>query len=340
MFDPARGLGKALPVVPRPRRCTRLPACWRAGPAPTAAAVLGSLVLGTSLLTTPSASRGMDREPVAVTSAAAMRTACRDAEGEGPRSLLVVEVPEPGWSFAPEADPGTGFLPVDTRRNLRVFEGRVELLPARLEPVGFYASEERMAELRAVARRGGRLRLGFFLGFDNHHGTLCLVRSSFGVTLVKMDVAFAELLDTQGRVVARDDTERLRAWMDDLERDGVPGEGPRGIFADATLADGPGGLPGDWQRALDEANRGAGARALARCHRRGLARGAAPDGQVVLRLAVDGRSGRVDDASVALSSIGDDAEGRCIADAARASLRFPPRPVGSVSVSVVVRLAR
>jgi len=290
-----------------------------------------------ALLAVPGIVRAVDRSPEPVESGAEMRAACRAAVTEGPRTLHVVTLDD--WSFAPESGVYDDFLPIDTRRNLRVFGGEVELLPAGLEPIGFFASAERMAALRAVARRGGVLRIGFFLGFDNHHGTVCLVRPGVAVTTVRMDVAFVELLDAGGGVVARDDTERLRAWMDDVERDGVPGEGPRGAFGRATLASGPGGLPDDWQRAIERANDGAGRRALARCHRQGRARGAAREGRVVLRLDVDGRSGRVADAEVALSSVGDDQEAACIAVVARTALRFPARPIGRVPVSLIVRLA-
>jgi hypothetical protein len=146
--------------------------------------------------------------------------ACRRSEEPGRRVLHVLEVP----SFRFDGyDREGGRLLVDTRRNLRALRGAVEVLPKDLEDVAFVASPERARELR---RRGRALRLGFFLGFDGE-GQPCVVRAAVGVTLVRAELAFAELVDADGRVVAREDMDRLRAWLDDEEQDTLPGEGPR-----------------------------------------------------------------------------------------------------------------
>ena len=55
--------------------------------------------------------------------------------------------------------------------------------------------------------------MGFFLAFDG--GQACLVRPAAAVTTVRIDVAYVELLNGRGQVLAREDTERLRAWRDD-----------------------------------------------------------------------------------------------------------------------------
>ena len=55
-----------------------------------------------------------------------------------------------------------------------------------------------------------------------------MVRSAHAVTIVRADLAFAELV-SEGRALARTETDRLRAWLDDQEGLAVPGEGPRGV---------------------------------------------------------------------------------------------------------------
>ena len=51
--------------------------------------------------------------------------------------------------------------------------------------------------------RGARLRLGFFIGFDEPDRTACLLRSRHAVTTVRMDVAYVELVARDGTILAK-----------------------------------------------------------------------------------------------------------------------------------------
>ena len=262
----------------------------------------------------------------------ALRRACRVSERSGPRELYAVELSRRQFRFA-RYDEEAGLLPVDTRRNIRLFRGAAELFPSDLETMGFIASPERARQLLGGARAGARLRVGFFLGFDGQGGTLCLVRS-FGVTTVRMDVAFIELIGRDGRVLAREDTERLRAWMDDTEREEPPGHGPRGAAGVPSVESGV--LPESWTRTMAQANGAELGSALTACHASGVRRGAAGSGQVIVRVEVEPRSGAVLTSEVELSSIGEEREGACIARAFEA-LRFPGI-VSAASPRVVLRI--
>jgi hypothetical protein len=220
-----------------------------------------------------------------------------------------------------------------------VLGGAVEVFPARLEAIGVFANAAVAERLRASGPRA-ELRVGFFLAFDDPDSRPCLVRPSVGVTTVRMDVAFVELVSGNGRVVARQDTDRLRAWLDDAELDGVPGSGPRGMPGAASRTDGAGIAPEAWQRALAASARGPVGAALGRCHADGLSRRAVPDGRVVVRLVVDARRGVVSSSEVELSSVGDDQEAECIARAlSRVVLPADASLGASVTISVPVRLA-
>jgi hypothetical protein len=73
-----------------------------------------------------------------------------------------------------------------------------------------------------------------------------------------------------------------------------------------------------------------------------VARGVPPDGQVVVRLNVETRSGRIRRADVAITSIDPD-ESECIARALGTGASLPPGPTSwgadVVDLSVPVRLA-
>ncbi|MFW6049974.1 MAG: hypothetical protein ACODAU_02300 [Myxococcota bacterium] len=279
-----------------------------------------------------------ERESV-ISDRRALAKACHRAERPARRHrLYMVEVP----SFRlGRYDAVEGLLPVDTRRNLRVLEGTAELFPADLSPIGFEVSAERAARLRrAVAKGGVRLRVGFFLGFDDRGGTVCLMRSRFGVTTVRIDPAFVELVGKGGKRLARQTTDRLRAWLDDLERDRVPGQGPRGALRPASFSSRSGEPPEAWQRALAAANGTSVARAVARCHARAVEEGAPGRGRVVVRLRVDAAGGGVRGAAVELSTA-PRPESECIAEAL-SGLELPPAPQlgsGAVDLSVPVQLA-
>lgn len=229
---------------------------------------------------------------------AALHRACREAEAPGPRKLYSVIVPRPRFEGY---DPADGTLRLDTRRNLRVLGGAAEIFPSGLETIGFRATEERAEELR---RRTRKVRLGFFLGFDGGRQP-CVIRSAVAVTTVRADLAYAELLDERGRVLAREDTERFRAWQDDAERYGLPGEGPRAAVVGATVDGAP--APPAWTQRLGAEAVRAG---LTACWRQAIARQGPRDAQMIVRGRV-GPGGRVV-AEVELSSLGDDDAEACV----------------------------
>lgn len=228
-------------------------------------------------------------------------------------------------------------LYVDTRRNLSALEGHVSLLLSGLEPIAFEADEERARALREAQANGARLRVGFFLGFDEPGRQPCVVRGPHAVTIVRADLAFAELVTASGERLARTENDRLRAWLDDQGDLGIPGEGPRGAVGTASF-DNAQPPPEAWQRALAAA---AVRARIGQCHAEGVRRGASPEGQVVVRMNVESRTGRVRRADVAISSIGDAEEAECIARALGSSGQLPSAPSSwpeVVDLSVPVRL--
>jgi hypothetical protein len=264
-----------------------------------------------------------------------LHRACRDASLPGTRELYAIDLPPGAFGFEPYAHE-EDLLPIDTRRNLLALGGRASLLPSFLETIGFTLSAAHARDLVDAARES-TLRIGFFLGFDEPERTHCLIRPAVGVTTVRMDVAFAELLGSRGETLAREDGDRLTAWIDDVEHERVEGSGPRGAIGQASF-DPALGDSERHKRALDAASRGAVGRAIGRCHADGVARGAQPSGHVAVRLSVDGATGRVRASEVELSTLGDDPEAECITRAL-ATIAFPPGPPGTLGVSVPIRLA-
>jgi hypothetical protein len=246
----------------------------------------------------------------ALTSLDAIHAACRGAD-DGEAAHLYSMTVEGSWRFDERDE---DFLPVDTRHNLRALAGSVELLPSHMEMIGFVANDARVTELQAARTAGARLRVGFFLGFDDPDRSSCLIRPRAAVTLVRMDVAFVEVIDATGALVAREDTERYRSWQDDEDRAGIPGTGPRAAVGSASLSDGT-AVPDGWTRAIRTAGSGALARTLGRCHAAGLLRGASPDATIRVRLHVEGRTGHVTESSVEIANVGDTDEVDCIVDA-------------------------
>jgi hypothetical protein len=262
--------------------------------------------------------------------------ACLSARQRTRPRLYVMDV-EPGWRFGRRRS-NAGVLPIDSQRNLVAIEGRVSILFSGLETVSFEAaSEEAAAALREAAGAGARLRVGFFLGFDDPGRQPCLVRGAHSITIVRADLAFAELVSSTDERIARTETDRFVAWSDDIEQLTIPGEGPRGTVEEARFVDGQ-AAPDTWLHAL----RAASARgAIAQCHAAGIALGASREGEVVVRLNVETRTGRVRRADVALSSIGNTAEAECVARAV-GGLTLPAGPsewrAEVVDLSATVRL--
>jgi hypothetical protein len=288
--------------------------------------------LGSAMLLLALAAPVRVRAEDVLTSVPAVHAACEATRQQDRSPLYVLEV---DYRLGP--DPDGGRVLVDTRRNLPALEGHVSLLLTGLEPIAFEATDAEATALREAAEAGARLRLGFFLGFDEPTRSACLVRSVHGVTIVRADLAFAELV-RDGERLARMETDRLRAWLDDQEDLAIPGQGPRGAVGDASF-DNAQPPPEAWQRALQAS----GVRArIAQCHAEGVARGAAPEGQVVVRLNVEARTGRIRRADVAISSIGDAGEGECIARALGSGVQLSAAPASwqaeVVDLSVPVRL--
>lgn len=259
--------------------------------------------------------------------------ACGEARDRPTPELLVIEV-EDGWQVR-ETEEG---LQIDGRRRLNAFEGHVSVMLTDFEPIAFEVPESAGDGFAQRLNQGGRLRLGFFLGYDDRRRQPCLVRNAHAVTIVRADVAFAEIFVDERRV-ARSEHDRLRAWNDDNETFAVPGQGPRGAVGDARFSNGA-DAPANWQTALEaDAMR----QQISQCHAEGMQRGAAGQGQVVVRLNVETRTGRVRRADVALSSVGDGAEAECIARALGSSASLPPGPsdwrAEVVDLAVPVRLA-
>lgn len=291
---------------------------------------MGRTLLALLVLGAPSVAFA-DANPL--TSIREVHGACEEARERATPELLVIEV-ESGWQVR-ATDDG---LRIDGRRRLSAFEGHVSIHLTDFEPIDFEVPESAGAGIARSINQSGRLRLGFFLGFDNRRRQPCLVRNPHAVTIVRADVAFAEIF-IDSRRVARSENDRFRAWNDDNETFAVPGEGPRGAVGDARFSNGT-DAPASWQSALEgDATR----QQITRCHAEGMQRGAAGTGQVVVRLNVETRTGRVRRADVALSSLGDGAEAECIARALGSSASLPPGPsewrADVVDLAVPVRLA-
>ncbi len=203
---------------------TRVPALATARRAPASVALFGLL----ALCSVP-AIASADARPTSLDTIGAVQRACRrSADGARPE-LYAIAVPAGAWRFGRYAA-DDGFLAVDTRHNLRALDGAVEIFPAHLEPMGVISQASGVRRLRAAAPRS-ELHVGFFLSFDDPDERACLVRPAVGVTTVRVDVAYLEVVGADGGVIARQDTDRLRAWLDDAELDGVAGSGPRGAPA-------------------------------------------------------------------------------------------------------------
>lgn len=81
------------------------------------------------------------------------------------------------------------------------------------------------------------------------------------------------------------------------------------------------------------------ARQLLACHVAGVARGASREAMLVVRLRVDARAGRIDDATVEVGNVGDDEENACLVRAVRTTeLPGLSTASGSVDVRVPIRL--
>lgn len=138
-----------------------------------------------------------------VASLGELASACERHErlGADENELLVVDFPA-------ELSRGDDGVWLDTARNLRAFRGSAEFLPRDLEALVLPANGDFAAELTAEAQT---VRVGFFLDFDRR-GQACLLRSASAVSVIRFDWAFVEIYSESGVLLARQDTELLRAF--------------------------------------------------------------------------------------------------------------------------------
>lgn len=262
----------------------------------------------------------------------AVHAACRSADDEGLHDRLYSILLDAPTTLTPRPgdEEGEVLYTITDARSLRSLGGSVQLVPSHLETIAFVANPERAQQLEVARARGARVRVGFFLGFDEPERRACLVRAVQAVTAVRIDVAFVELVDVDGSVLAREDHDRLRAWSDDPER--TASRQPEVTVGAATTPSGP--APDAWGRAL----RGAAlTRQLLGCHTQGVARGASRDAMVQVRLRVDARAGRIDDAVIEVGNVGDEDENACILTALR-HVELGASGTGNVDVRVPMQL--
>ncbi|MBX7193463.1 MAG: hypothetical protein K1X94_15515 [Sandaracinaceae bacterium] len=248
-----------------------------------------------------------------LTDLAAVHAACATADDQDLHDRLYSVVLDTPTTLVPREgdEEGEVLYTVPDARSLRALGGSVQLVPSHLETIAFVASGER-AQIFEVARaRGARVRVGFFLGFDEPERRACLVRASQAVTAVRIDLAFVELLDADGSVLAREDHDRLRAWSDDPDRSAA--REPEVTVGSPTTINGP--APEAWTRAL---RAGSVTRQLLACHVQGVGRGASREAMVQVRLRVDPRAGHIDDAVIEVGNVGDEEENACVLRAVRA----------------------
>jgi hypothetical protein len=113
---------------------------------------------------------------------AAVHAACRSADDEGEHDHLYSLLLDGSATLVPREgdEEGEILYTIPDARSLRSMGGSVQLVPSHLEPIAFVANEERARTLEVARARGARIRLGFFLGFDEPERRACLVRASQG----------------------------------------------------------------------------------------------------------------------------------------------------------------
>lgn len=297
----------------------RVPSAW-----------LASFALSLTLLSAASAAAQSARGGLPLSSYAALRSACEGARDVGRRELYQVSVTTGDWRFA-AYDEAREVLPVDARPSLRVLSGVAAFLPTGLERIEFPVAAADVAALRERGV-GATLRVGFFLGFDGEGARACLVRGAATQNLVRGDLAYLELVDTEGNVVTRAEYDRLRAWLDDPERVVVTGVGPRAALGEPVVQSPGVTADGAWlTRARTQLPQ-----LVERCYVPALAREASHRATVMVRLTVNAASGAVQSADVELSTLGDTLGARCVAEELGRSVSIPALRSGGGSVQVRV----
>ncbi len=158
------------------------------------------------------------------------------------------------------------------------------------------------------------------------------MRGAATQNLVRGDLAYLELVDAEGNVVTRAEYDRLRAWLDDPERVVVTGEGPRAAIGEPVVQSAGITADGAWvTRARTQLPQ-----LVQRCYVPALAREASHRATVMVRLTVNAASGAVQSADVELSTLGDTAGARCVAEELGRAMSIPALRGGGASVQVRV----
>ena len=259
-----------------------------------------------------------------------VRAQLRAARERVARQLNVVALPSTQFRFI-EYDEDRSELEIDTRRNLRAFGGDVELFPAgfaglRVTP----ADARRLVDLQ---RRGQlSLRIAFVLGAGTSDRPCFAVSRPGAPTVVRIEVAYLELVGAEGRVLARKDTERYEDLVEELRAARALGAGPSVVISGPTVS-------GDTAVAAVFAGEAARPiqRSLLDCYRQGLRLNARLQGALVVAIEIQS-SGQVRSARLEVDSLGDAATSGCILAALRA-VPMPRRRRGETRVSVPILLA-
>jgi hypothetical protein len=228
-------------------------------------------------------------------------------------ALLEVEVPANAFAFE-EYDFDGESLSVDTERNLRLWGGRIDLFPSGGDALAFPLAPDRARDVvERHRRREVKLRIGFLLGHDDPDADPCLLRP--GVPpIVKADVAYMELADVAGHVLAREDTARL-ADAHTLAPD------TSGAAASVRVTVAPPTITGDRAvAAAVEADFAGGASERLAAAIQPCVRADGPVGTVVVDLALEG--GHASDVRIEVDSLHEDTMSACIRDAV-AAWAFP-----------------
>ncbi len=145
------------------------------------------------------------------------------------------------------------------------------------------------------------------------------------VTTVRIDIGFVELLDESDAVLAREDTERLRAWQDD--------EVPEvGLSLEVRPFQAGWRTPQASHRPEGSAYLSVARAEVNRCLEAAVERGAPSDSHTVLSVQV--QDGRVRSARATFSSLADRAALRCLR---RVASRGQARGTGRLEVVVRYR---
>lgn len=235
-----------------------------------------------------------------------------------------VEVPAAAYGFA-EYEPDEGMLPVDTRHNFRLFDGRVDLYATNNEPIAFELEAARAASMVSGHQAGRqKLRIGFLLAFDQPDSDPCLIRPAGSFT-VRADLAYAELVDAAGHVLSRMTTERFDEVVPDAAELDTPGSAQSPPPAGQVTATPP-TVTGDARRrgAIDEwmaTEGGAAIGPLLEPCRVAGARSGRVVGSVAVAMDVEA-SGAPANLRVEMDSMGNETLSACVLEKL-ATLRFP-----------------